>query len=72
MEPNQCYLEMYEAMKTGDFTTARERALALQQWLDRGGFYPANYTETEVSGYLANVLRRTVGFGDADEEDGSM
>lgn len=68
MDPTQCYLEMYEAMRTGDFATARERALALRRWLENGGFYPPNYSETEVRGYLANVLRRTAGYRDVDEQ----
>ena len=69
MDPTQCYLEMFEAMKAGDFATARERALALKEWLDKGGFSPPNYTAEEVRGYLANVLRRTAGYDDPDEED---
>jgi hypothetical protein len=44
MDPTQCYLEMYEAMRAGDLRTARERALALRDWLSRGGFPPANYS----------------------------
>ena len=59
MDPNATYLEMYAAMKDGDHETAREFALALRDWLERGGFWPQNYTVTEVRGYLANVLRRT-------------
>ena len=59
MDPTACYLDMYTAMKRKDFETARELALALKQWLDRGGFYPPNYTETEVKGYPTSVLRRT-------------
>lgn len=69
MDPTQCYLEMFEAMKAGDFATARERALDLKEWLDRGGFYPPNYTGTEVRGYLANVLRRTAGLREPGEEE---
>lgn len=69
MDPTQCYLEMYEAMKKGDLAAARERALALKEWLDRGGFYPPNYTESEVRGYLANVLRRTAGLRVDDEQE---
>lgn len=67
MDPTQCYLEMYEAMKEGDFATARERAVALKEWLDRGGFYPPNYTETEVRSYLANVLRRTADIAKSED-----
>lgn len=61
MDPTQCYLEMFAAMQQGDYVTARERALALEQWLGRGGFSPPNYCPTEVRSYLANVLRRTAG-----------
>jgi hypothetical protein len=61
MDPTQCYLEMFEAMQDGDFATARERALALRDWLDGGGFYPPNCNPAEVQAYLASVLRRTVG-----------
>lgn len=68
MDPTQCYLEMYEAMKAGDYATARERALALRGWLAKGGFFPPNYSETEVRGYLANVLRRTTGAAMANED----
>lgn len=68
MDPTQCYLEMYEAMRTGDLHTARERALALREWLDRGGFPPPNYSLTEVRSYLANVLRRTAGIVSPDED----
>lgn len=66
MDPTICYLEMYEAMKAGDHQTARQRALELKQWLDRGGFYPTSYTRTEVDAYLANVLRRTVYLSNRD------
>ena len=59
MDPTACYLEMYEAMKNKDFETAREHAQNLRTWLRSGGFYPPNYSQTEVDAYLANVLRRT-------------
>jgi hypothetical protein len=67
MDPTQCYLEMFEAMQDRDFATARERALALRDWLDGGGFYPPNYNPAEVRAYRANVLRRTVGTAKAKE-----
>lgn len=63
MDPTTCYLEMYEAMRDGDHETARERAIALKEWLDRGGFYPPRYTQVEVDSYLRNVLRRTAYLG---------
>ena len=59
MDPDTCYYEMYTAMRDKDYVTARERAEALKGWLDAGGFYPQNYSQTEVDGYLAQVLRRT-------------
>ena len=59
MDPTTCYLQMFEAMRDGDHETARERALALHEWFAKGGFYPSQYTKTEVDAYLANVLRRT-------------
>ena len=59
MDPTTCYLEMFEAMRDGDHETARERALALLEWLGKGGYYPSRCTQTEVDAYLANVLRRT-------------
>lgn len=67
MDPTQCYLEMYEAMKAGDLHTARERAVALREWFDRGGFPPPNYNPTEVRSYLAKVLRRTAGIAKTHE-----
>ena len=68
MDPTQCYLEMFAAMRDGDLATARERALALRDWLDRGGFSPPNSNPTEVRAYLASVLRRTAGLADTEDE----
>ena len=64
MDPTTCYLDMCEAMNLDDHETARERAFALRDWFARGGFYPPNYTKTEVDAYLASVLRRTAHLGD--------
>jgi hypothetical protein len=61
MDPTQCYLEMFDAMREGDLSIARERAVALRDWLDSGGFYPPIYSETEVQCYLSSVLRQTAG-----------
>ena len=63
MDPTTCYLEMYEAMRDGDHETARERAVALMEWFDRGGFYPPRYSQVEVDAYVRNVLRRTAHLG---------
>ncbi len=68
MDPTQCYLEIFTAMRDGDLLTARQRALALRDWLDRGGFSPPNYSPTEVRAYLASVLRRTAGLPETEDE----
>lgn len=67
MDPTQCYLEMFTAMNERDFSTARERALALRDWLDKGGFSPPNYSPIEVRAYLASVLRRTAGLPETED-----
>ena len=59
MDPTACYLEMFDAMNSGDYETARERALALDDWLRRGGFAPPNYSAAEVKAFVGSVLRRT-------------
>lgn len=59
MDPTGCFLDMYAAMHEGDHETAREYALSLQDWLNRGGFTPHGFTEAEVIAYLASVLRKT-------------
>jgi hypothetical protein len=63
MDPNQTYLAMFDAMKAGDFDTARELALALKDWFAKGGFYPYQYTPEAMHAYIASVLRRTAGHG---------
>jgi hypothetical protein len=62
MDPNITYMAMFNSMSIGEFVMARIHATNLKEWLDKGGFYPTNYTEVEVKSYLANVLRRTVGY----------
>jgi hypothetical protein len=63
MDPNQSFLDMFQAMKAKDFETARELALALKDWFARGGFYPHQYTPEAMHAYIASVLRRTAGHG---------
>jgi hypothetical protein len=67
MDPNQTFLEMFEAMKADDFTTARQLALALKDWFGKGGFYPYQYTPQAMLAYIASVLRRTSGSGPEPE-----
>lgn len=68
MDPTQCYLEMFTAMRDGDFVAARERALALRDWLERGGFYPADFSQSEVRSSLAGILCHTTGLHDSNED----
>jgi hypothetical protein len=49
-------------MSAKEFGEAREHAENLQNWLSLDGFYPPSYTKVEVDAYIANVLRRTVGY----------
>jgi hypothetical protein len=59
MDPNQTYFEMCEAMREGDYETARALALALKRWLASGGFYPGQLTPDSINAYLATILSRT-------------
>ena len=43
----------------------RERALALNEWLNRGGFCPPGNSEAKVRATITDVLRRTT---DSDDE----
>ncbi len=43
MEPNQTYLDMYDAMREGDHETARALAFVLKRWFASGGFYPYQF-----------------------------
>jgi hypothetical protein len=63
MDPNQTFLDMFEAMKTNDFETARELALALNDWFAKGGFTPHQTTPEAMHAYIASVFRRTCGHG---------
>ena len=59
MDPDATYYEMFAAMRDGKLAEARQHALDLREWLDKGGFYPQRYSKQEVDAYLASVLRRT-------------
>ena len=61
MDPRITYQAMFNSMSMGAFVMARHHATNLKEWLDKGG-YPDTYTKVEVDAYLANVLRRTVGY----------
>lgn len=61
MDPYQTYRDMFAAMESDDFETARELALALKEWFARGGFTPHQVTREAMHELLASVLRRTAG-----------
>jgi len=43
---------MFEAMKDQDFQVARQHVRDLKEWLGKGGFYPPNYSKTEVDAFF--------------------
>ena len=59
MDPNQTYLDMFDAMREEDHETARSLALVLKRWFASGGFYPYQFTPEAMNAYIADVLRRT-------------
>ena len=59
MDPDRLYWETHMYMKDGLYEQARNAAIELRNWLDKGGFYPLFYSHQEVNNYLASVLRRT-------------
>lgn len=64
MDPTQCYLEMLNSMNDGDLTTARQLAVALSEWLAKGGFHPENYPPDEVEASMMHVFRQSAGTGE--------
>jgi len=61
MDPNACYLEMTEALEQADrcLVIARERAVALHEWLDGGGLYPKDDPPEIVRVTISQVFMRT-------------
>ena len=59
MDPTTCYREMLASLEDDDLEAAREHALNLQHWLNRGGFCPPDHNILEVKGQLTRVLRNT-------------
>ena len=59
LDPTTCYSEILTLMRDGDSAAAREHAMNLQHWLNRGGFWPQGYGIAEVKSQLAQVLRVT-------------
>jgi len=61
MDPNTCYAEMTEAMKEVDrlLALARERAVALHEWINDGGCYPAGDIPEIVRMTISQVFMRT-------------
>lgn len=63
MDPNECARIILESVKVGDTRTARDAAIALLEWLGRGGFKPdaalcAELAKiTRAQGHVARVVR---------------
>jgi len=60
MDSDEAYRTMMIAFKSGDHETAREIAVQLRAWIDRGGFYPAVHTETTIDHSIRHVMDRTL------------
>jgi hypothetical protein len=59
MDPTACYREMLASLQDNDVEAAREHALNLRRWLDRGGFCPQGQSRGDVNARLIEVLRST-------------
>jgi hypothetical protein len=57
MDPTACYGEMLASLQDNDVEAAREHALNLKRWLDRGGFCPHGQSIVDVYARLAEVLQ---------------
>ena len=57
MDPTTCYQTMIAAKRSGDYATAREYALILRAWLDRGGFYPRGIDRIKVDEQIRTLLK---------------
>jgi hypothetical protein len=60
IDSDELYMEMFYAMRSGDYVKARKLAKNLAAYLEYGGIWPQKYTRTEVKSYLNSVLRGTV------------
>ena len=56
MDPTACYREMLASLQDNDVEAAREHALNLKHWLDRGGFCPQGQNIVDVYARLTEVL----------------
>ena len=61
MDPNKCYAEMTDAMEEVDclLVLARQRAVALHEWIGGGGFYPKADSPELVRMTINQVFLRT-------------
>ena len=59
MNPTACYCEILVSLEDGDLEAAREHALNLKRWLDRGGFCPQGQNIVDVNRRLTEVLHMT-------------
>lgn len=67
MDPSVCYQEMSDAIEEADrlLLIARERAIALNDWLMKGGCHPVGVTESQVRNMINQVFLRTEEADDA-------
>ena len=59
MDPDTTWREMCEHMEHAEWLEARDCALALHAWLQKGGFFPQGIPPLGVRSYVNSVLRRT-------------
>lgn len=56
MDPQATYLLCLGALGAGEFDDAREYALNLLEWLDKGGFPPTGMGQQFARAMLAQIL----------------
>ena len=63
MDPNATYAEMLAADAAGAYDDARELAIALKEWIGKGGFYPDGHNRLDVFRKLQDIIYRRPGRG---------
>ena len=64
MDPTICHYEMVEAMVDDNLSVAKERAISLKEWLDKGGYPPIGYRRKTIEDYILFVFRKTQSLGE--------
>lgn len=67
MDPERLLLDLIDAAKQCDFTTARNLAGSLRTWLAAGGFYPRSLSREQTNEFVATLLRFPAQLDDATE-----